>query len=96
MIDIVDNYLPEKDFFELFNSMKEFSFDWHLSHILTKDAEKNPIGNMQFCHLFYRMHEQNTRTIPLLIPILTKINTFALISCRVNRIFDKKGILLII
>jgi len=44
MIDIVDNYLPEKDFFELFNSMKEFSFDWHLSHILTKDAEKRGPG----------------------------------------------------
>ena len=84
MIDIVDNYLPEKDFFELFNSMKEFSFDWHLSHILTKDAEKNPIGNMQFCHLFYRMHEQNTRTFPLLIPILTKINPVALMRIKAN------------
>ena len=92
MIDIVDNYLPEKDFFELFNSMKEFSFDWHLSHILTKDAEKNPIGNMQFCHLFYRMHEQNTRTFPLLIPILTKINPVALIRIKANLSLSTKEV----
>ena len=83
MIDIVDNYLPEKQFFELFNHMKDFSFDWHLSGIVSNEITSNPILNWQFCHVFYRMHEQ-TRTFRLLIPTLSKINPVALLRIKAN------------
>ena len=83
MIDIVDNYLPEKQFFELFNHMKDFSFDWHLSGIVSNEITSNPILNWQFCHVFYRMHE-HTRTFPLLIPTLSKINPVALLRIKAN------------
>ena len=92
MIDIVDNYLPEREFFKLFNAMKEFSFDWHLSHIVSKDSNENLIGNMQLCHLFYRMHEQNTHSFPLLIPILTKINPVAMIRIKANLSLSTKKV----
>ena len=83
MIDIVDNYLPEKQFFELFNHMKDFSFDWHLSGIVSNEITSNPILNWQFCHVFYRMHEHR-RTFPLLIPTLRKINPVALLRIKAN------------
>ncbi len=83
MIDIVDNYLPEKQFFELFNHMKDFSFDWHLSGIVSNEITSNPILNWQLCHVFYRMHEHR-RTFPLLIPTLRKINPVALLRIKAN------------
>ena len=92
MIDVVDNYLPEKQFFELFNYMKDFSFDWHLSNILSTDVIKDPIGNMQFCHLFYRKHEQNTRTFSMMIPVLEKINPVGLIRIKANLSLSTKEI----
>ena len=91
MIDIVDNYLPEKDFFELFNSMKEFSFDWHLSNIVSEDIAESEISNWQFCHVFLRMHEHN-RTFPLLIPTLRKINPVALIRIKANLSLSTKEV----
>lgn len=91
MINIVDNYLPEKQFFELFNYMKDFSFDWHLSNIV-KDDTKNPIGNQQFCHLFYRMHQHNPRTFPMMLPVLEKINPVGLIRIKANLSLSTKEV----
>ena len=84
MIDIVDNYLPEKQFFELFNHMKDFSFDWHLSGIVNTEIPSDPIRNWQFCHLFYRMHQHNSRTFSMMLPILEKINPVGLIRIKAN------------
>ena len=83
MIDIIDNYLPEKDFFNLFNHMKDYSFDWHLSNIVSEDIAESETNNWQFCHVFYRMHEHK-RTFPLLIPTLRKINPVALLRIKAN------------
>ena len=105
MIDIVDNYLPEKQFFELFNAMKDFSFYWHLSNIIAKPTSPNllskpngntswsdNIGNMQLCHLFYRMHEHNAYTFHLVTPILEKIDPVAVIRIKANLSLSTKEV----
>ena len=100
MIDIVDNYLPEQGFFNIFNQMKEFSFDWHLSTIInTKNPLYDPytaeelVGNMQLCHVFYRAHQNNARTFPLLTPVLEKLDPVALIRIKANLSLSTIGIM---
>ncbi len=84
MIDIIDNYLPEEEFFKMFTHMKEHQFDWHLSHILSQDAEKTPVGNMQFCHLFYHMHQHKPNTFGILVPMIRKLNPVAIMRIKAN------------
>ena len=50
-MELIDNYLPEKEFENLSNCILSPEFDWHyLSGILSHDT---PSGSFQFIHLFY-------------------------------------------
>tara|TARA_B100001996_G_scaffold228330_1_gene175916 strand:- start:682 stop:1230 length:549 start_codon:yes stop_codon:yes gene_type:complete len=81
MIDIIDNYLPEEEFFRVFNHMKEHQFDWHLSTIVNRDGVP---GNMQLCHSFHNMHQHKPSTFGIVVPVLRKLNPIALMRIKAN------------
>ena len=81
MIDIIDNYLPEEEFFKMFTHMKEHQFDWHLSTIVRLDAVP---GNMQLCHTFHNMHQHKPNTFGIVVPMIRKINPVAILRIKAN------------
>lgn len=86
MIDIIDNYMPDKEFWDLFNILKVHNFDWHMSNVVDykmDSTEQFDVWNMQFCHTFYARHEMRP-SYKIIMPFLMKLNPVAIIRIKAN------------
>ena len=86
-IDIIDNWLPEEVFNEIFSTLKSTEFPWFLGNIVGEDryyqGDDTVKGNMQFFHIFHR-HHQMTQYSPLIMPVLCHLQPCATIKIKAN------------
>lgn len=80
-INIKDKFLCTSDFINLHDAMLASDFEWYYSSNITNSSN----NSFQFCHSFYKDGIPGPR-FDLLIPLLQKIQPFALFSIKANLI----------
>lgn len=69
MIEVIDNFLNDDDFIEVFKSIEKNSmFPWYLNHGVVSEGD----GHIQFTHGFY-FNRERSAWFPIIEPILQKL-----------------------
>ena len=92
MIEVIDDFLPEKQHKVIYDRLMDSSFQWEWSGVhLPMTEVKNPLKNHQLCHLFYADQRPCSNEIGLLNPILDKLNGFLYqrIKANLNWMWDE-------
>ena len=76
------NFLPEKEFLTLRDTMQARQFPWYLTKYVV-DTIKNDKDNFQFVHLFYN-HASNSDHFHILTPIIEILNPLVVIRIKAN------------
>ena len=83
MIEIIDDFLEQGDFWHLQKSMLGSFFPWTISKIVD-DNENNHQRNIQMVHMFYDRYSPVDSSIELLYPVLQKIQPVAVVKAKAN------------
>ena len=91
MVEIIDNFLSEKDFLHIQEVMMGSYFPWYFNQSTVYFGDDlHDICDFQFTHNFYRVNQEygypevNSPHGKLLNPILKKLNNFSLIKAKAN------------
>ena len=84
-MEIIDNFIPEDQFYIIHKTMYEDDFEWFFTDkILTPPYENLP-GRYQFCHNILSDREGiSSYHYPILNPILSKLGTYKLFRIKAN------------
>jgi hypothetical protein len=87
--EIYDNFLDPGTFANLQSIMLGESFPWYYNDYIVRkgDSVEEPsmnIYNLQFTHIFYQNHKPRSPHFDLMLPIIEKINPYALIRIKAN------------
>jgi len=99
MIDIKDDFLPQKDFQILQDKMVGGyahypDFPWVLSGIIRpKVYDPKFTDNLQLCHTFYDKSAPRSQTVEIIYPLLGKINPIGIIRIKANLIMRIENII---
>lgn len=81
MIEIIDNFLKEKDFLNIKNTLTGPNFDWYYNEkILYEKEEKD---HFQFTHTLYDEYSPRN-SINIIKPIIDKLNPLAIKRIKCN------------
>lgn len=84
-IKVYDNFLEEKDYNKISTLMLSSEFPWYMNEILEDGVEGmnvNPLDNLEFTHFFFYNYLQQSSYIPLIYPLIEKIDPKALVRIR--------------
>jgi len=87
MITIKDNYLSEKEYQTMYDTITASGFPWYFDPYKTSPAEKNDLESFQFIHIFYMGDiKENiiSSSFPILKPILSKLKHLTLVRIKLN------------
>ena len=79
-MEIIDNFLNQKEFELIQNMLLGHEIEWYFSSITT---EKRHLDEFQFCHIFYRDGEPG-KNYSLIAPLINKIGPFCVVSIKAN------------
>jgi|TARA_X000001036_G_C20657376_1_gene797531 hypothetical protein len=83
-VNIVDNYLTDREFSELKKVIWDPSFPWHFNQIITME-EPEETGEYYMTHVFYNQRQNfQSQYFPLVYDLLNKIQPKALIRVKAN------------
>jgi hypothetical protein len=87
---IVDNLLPEQDFFTLKELMEGSDLPWfYISHV----ADESDVSDSYFNHTFYANGIPNSNNYSSVVPLLNQIECKAIIRVRANLYPSKQEII---
>ena len=85
MINIIDNFLPKKEFDDLKNTMESAYFPWYFNPFITDASELSDIDLYQFTHrLFVGREGPSSEGYQILEPIIQKLNVKAICRIKAN------------
>ena len=85
MISIQDNYLDEKEYQTLYDSITGDRFPWYFNSYKVYQHEiENELEAFQFVHTFYILDNITSPAFNLLAPLLHKLNHKSLIKLNLN------------
>ena len=82
-LEIIDNFLDEKDYQQIYAQMLSPNFGWHVQIGMTYYAD----FSKQLTHLFYDNNRPNSEFFDLLNPIRSKLNCETIIREKANLTF---------
>jgi hypothetical protein len=82
-IKITDNFLPEKEFNYIQETMMSAWIAWYYNDHVAVKEEDHLINNFQFTHNFFINHERSNQ-YDLIEPLLNKINPTGLVRVKAN------------
>ena len=92
-IKIIDNFLPENEFKNLYKNLTDPLFPWYITQVINNEYNHellvDPIDNYQFCHHFYYpvyqgKSPQVCQGINCLDPILKRLDCISLARIKAN------------
>ena len=83
-MDIIDDFLEQKDFDELHVFMMSDNFDWYYNATIDFQEDLNDANKFQFVHMFYYAHAPHSRFIEQLDPILNILQPIAIFRIKAN------------
>ena len=85
-IEIIDNFLPDNEFANLRDTLTDSRFMWGMGEAVKPETSNVPhIYNWQMYHMFYYTPSViNFETMPVIDPILSKLNIGVLIKAKAN------------
>ena len=93
-IEVIDNFLEEESFEQL-QVINDDGVPWTFSEILDKDEIICDLKyNYQYVHNVYVKQSPVSRYFDKIIPLLTKLDTRALVRCKVNSICREEEIVI--
>ena len=84
MIIIKDNYLDNKDYQALYDTITNTSFPWYFNPYKTYQAEQKDLEAFQFIHIFYIVDNVISSSFKILKPILDKLKHKSLVRIKLN------------
>lgn len=83
-IEIIDNFLSEEDFNNIFNNINSPSWPWKFSEGVS-DSSENKIPNVfQLVYLFYDRWGQYQSGMDYITPLINKINPLSFLRIKAN------------
>ena len=79
--NVVDDYLPKKDFVNIRDKLSSSDFSWFLNKYVALPTSKD---GLYFTHTFYRNYLPNSNEFTVLTPLLNKLNATSLIRVKAN------------
>jgi len=79
--NVIDNYLPKKDFINIQSKLGSSDFSWFLNKYVALPGSKD---GLYFTHTFYRNYLPNSNEFTVLTPLLNKLNATSLIRVKAN------------
>jgi hypothetical protein len=83
-ITIIDNFLGEKEFKELYDFMMGPWMPWAYNDALLTNVDDSSMYDFQFVHTFYKDHKPHSDLLSKLDPIMSKINPAAVLRIKAN------------
>jgi hypothetical protein len=83
MFKVKDNFLPEKEYMDIYNLLTNEYFPWYFNNYKTFSNTKE-LFDYQFLHIFYDNDTINSENFKYLKPILKKLNYLSLIRIKAN------------
>ena len=80
-MNIIDDFLEQKDFDKLQTFIMGADFDWHYNDAVVYRRQED---EFQFIHIFYKDAAPRSSTIQFLDPILVKINPISILRIKTN------------
>ena len=90
-IEIIDNFLDKQSFQIIKNTMVTADFPWFYSD--KKTAAYTFDDNFQFVHNFYLNNSVNSNYMPIINPIVDKLNPLSLVKIKANLTIKTKEII---
>jgi hypothetical protein len=84
MLEIIDNFLPQEEFFQIQKTMLYGEFPWYVNHGVSPTTSCDPKYNYQLYHMFYQLPFTIDKELTLLDPIMYKINPQILLKIKAN------------
>ena len=83
-IEIIDNFLSEEDFNQIFNSVNSSTWPWRFSEGVSDSSENNVPNVFQLVYLFYDRWGQYQSGIDYIEPLINEINPLAFLRIKAN------------
>lgn len=83
MIKIIDNFLSDNDYKNIYQIIMDHHFPWYFNNHIAKTTESN-IFNYQFTHMFYNNYRITSDRFNILNPIIQFLKPAALIRIKAN------------
>ena len=83
MFEVKDNFLPEKEYINIYTLLTDEYFPWYFNNYKTLSDTKE-LFEYQFTHTFYNKYAISSDNFKYLKPILKKLNCLSLIRIKAN------------
>jgi len=83
-IEVIDNFLPDSDFFVLSTTMLSPNFPWFLQDKVANQEEKYDATHCLFTHILHANHSPRSDFFGIFVPALDRLKPRALIRAKVN------------
>lgn len=81
---MIDNFLPESDFFVLSETMLSSNFPWFFQSKVANQDENYDATHCLFTHILHSNHSSRSDFFGIFVPILDRLKPRALIRVKVN------------
>jgi len=94
MINITDNFLPQKDFKQIKDIMESKIFPWYFNPFITDTSEISNLDLYQFTHIIFNGREgPSSEGYQLIKPIIEKLNVKAICRIKANLLVKTEKII---
>jgi len=83
MFEVKDNFLPEKEYMDIYTLLTNEYFPWYFNNYKSY-SNTEELFDYQFLHIFYDDYAINSDNFKYLKPILKKLNCLSLIRIKAN------------
>ena len=83
MFEVKDNFLPEKEYINIYTLLADEYFPWYFNNYKTVPHTKE-LFDYQFTHIFYKDNEILSPFFKGLKPLIDKLNSRTLVRIKAN------------
>lgn len=83
-LEVIDNFLPESDFFILSSTMLSPDFPWFLQSGVANKDEKYDAAHCLFTHILHANYSSRSDFFGIFTPVIERLKPRALIRAKVN------------
>jgi hypothetical protein len=85
-ITVIDDFLDDADFKKIQEHLMGSWIPWAYNPAVLSDVDDPSLYDFQFTHTFYKNHKPHSDLLPLLDPLMEKINPAAVLRIKANLI----------